>query len=43
MLVKNSVIEEWEWAKNVHEMLKEWKRRDFDRKVERKMKKSQLV
>lgn len=36
-MVRNDVIQEWEWAHNVYEALLQWKRDEFDKRVKWEM------
>lgn len=36
--IRNDLIEKWHWANNIYKSLKTWKRKEFDKKVEKAMK-----
>ena len=35
--IRNELIDSWDWAMSVYKALKEWKAKEFDKKVERQM------
>lgn len=37
VLVKNPLIDEWEWAMSVYKALSLWKEKEFDKRVSRAM------
>lgn len=35
--IKNPIIDQWDWANNIYHDLLNWKKNEFDKKVEREM------
>lgn len=35
--IKNPIIDQWDWANNIYNKLQQWKREEFDKKVDREM------
>lgn len=37
VLVRNEIIDHWDWAMSIYNALKDWKEREFDKRVQREM------
>lgn len=38
VIIQNALIEKWDWAMSVYELLKNWKEKEFDVRVQKAMK-----
>lgn len=37
VLIRNEIIDQWDWAHSVYLGLKKWKKEEFDKRIEQKM------